>query len=134
MFTKRDAFCKKSGPDNCPSKAYWTLLKWLCAITIGVLVFKLFITWRLYEAINHYDANAIRRWLKIIGVLFLVSTVLNFWLNRKKMTTVLIEALVGIVITILFIWYTWTLATACDAVSEDPKAVQAAMDAFDART
>ena len=48
---------------------------------------------------------------------------------------VLIEAAVGMVITLLFIWYTWTLASACDEVAlGDPEAVTRAMADFDAQS
>jgi protein-S-isoprenylcysteine O-methyltransferase Ste14 len=131
MFTKRADFCKKVEKDMCPTKAYWTLLKWITALVIADLVVKLFFTWRLYEAINHNDANKIRYWLKIIGVLFIIGTVLGFWMDRKKLKQVLIESIVGIIITVLFIWYTWTCATALDNISEDQEEADRRMKAFD---
>jgi uncharacterized membrane protein YkvI len=84
-------------------------------------------------AIKEYHAANIRKWLKIILVLFIVSTGLTVWANGAKTMnkTVLIEAGVGIVITLLFIWYTWSLASACDEVSIDnPEAVKRAMEEF----
>ncbi len=131
MFTKRADFCKKVTADQCPSKAYWTLLKWITAIVIADLVVKLFFTWRLYVAINDNNAKSIRRWLKIIGVLFIIATILGFWMDRKKMKQVLIESIVGIVITVLFIWYTWSLASALDLVSEDPEEADKRMKEWD---
>ena len=82
-------------------------------------------------AINDNNAKSIRRWLKIIGVLFIIATILGFWMDRKKMKQVLIESIVGIVITVLFIWYTWSLASALDLVSEDPEEADKRMKEWD---
>ena len=45
-----------------------------------------------------------------------INTVVDSFMNR-----VLPFSIVGIVITVLFIWYTWSLASALDLVSEDPE-------------
>jgi quinol-cytochrome oxidoreductase complex cytochrome b subunit len=120
IFAKRADFCAKvKAADKCPTKAYWTLLKWISAFCIVLLLIILFCTWKLYEAINHYNANMIRRWLKIIAIIFVIYLGFGIWMDTRPLKGLIIETIISIVFNVLFVWYTCTLATALDKISED---------------
>ena len=94
----------------CPSKATWTFYKWVLAALIGFLVVKIIVSVALYRAIKKCDARHIKCYLKVIVFLFVLGTIANLWIQRGGLLCAGIEALVGLVITTLFVCYAWTIA------------------------
>jgi hypothetical protein len=61
----------------------------------------------------------IRRWLKIIAIIFVIYLGFGIWMDTRPLKGLIIETIISIVFNVLFVWYTCTLATALDKISED---------------
>jgi hypothetical protein len=114
-FSKRSVVCAQAVKIDpkavCPSKATWTFYKWVLSALIGFLVVKIIVSVALYRAIKRCDDRHIKCYLKVIVFLFVLGTIANLWIQRGGLLCAGIEALVGLVITTLFVCYAWTIAS-----------------------
>ena len=105
----------------CPSKATWTFYKWVLSALIGFLVVKIIVSVALYRAIKRCDDRHIKCYLKVIVFLFVLGTIANLWIQRGGLLCAGIEALVGLVITTLFVCYACSMNSQIIHIREEHK-------------